>query len=87
MEKIHQQFFYRNNIIIPTIEIKAPIISLGRTFSLNTIMEKGIMITGDTDDIDETIPVAVYCTANKEKVIPRKGPKTEPTAISFKAFL
>lgn len=42
------------------MEIKAPAISFGSIFSLNIMIEIGIMSTGDTDVMDETMPVAVY---------------------------
>lgn len=78
---------YKNNMIIPIVDTAAPNISLNNTFSLKIIMEKGIIITGDMDVIEETIPVAVYCTANRENTTPMKGPNTAPTIILPNALL
>ncbi len=38
------------------------------------------------DIMVEAMPVAVYCTARREKETPRKGPKNAPRAILDKAF-
>jgi hypothetical protein len=52
------------------MEMKAPSISLGRTFSLKITMEAGIMRIGDMDEIEETMPAAVYCNATKDRTTP-----------------
>jgi len=41
---------------------------------LNIAIEAGIIITGDIDEMDETMSVAVCCTTISEKVTPIKGP-------------
>ena len=79
--------FYKNNNITPAIDTTAPRISLGVTFSLNIYMEAGMTNMGDIDEIDETIPVAVYLTAKRENATPTKGPKIEPATNAGMALL
>ena len=68
-------------MITPRMEMSAPRISFGSTFSLKTPMEKGMIRIGDMDVNDDTIPAGAYCRATSEKVTPMKGPKIAPIAI------
>ena len=69
------------------MEMSAPKISLGSTFSLKTPMEKGMIRIGDMDVSDDTMPAGAYCRAMSERVTPIKGPKIAPIAIWPIAFL
>ena len=63
-------FGYKNNNITPAMEMNAPNISLGKFFSLKIIIEAGIIIIGDMDVMDETMPAAVCCSATSERTTP-----------------
>lgn len=49
-----------NSSITPDIDISAPNISFGSTFSLNIMIEAGMINIGEREVIVDTIPVAVY---------------------------
>ena len=71
----------------PKIEMQAPSISLGFTFSLNIQMDTGMMSIGEMEVMDETMPVAVCCKASNDKLTPINGPNTDPTTICPMALL
>ena len=50
-------------------------------------MDMGMIIIGEMEVMDETIPVAVCCRASNDKLTPIKGPNTDPTAICPSALL
>jgi cytoskeletal protein CcmA (bactofilin family) len=52
------------------MEMNAPNISFGRIFSLKITIEAGIIIIGDMDVMDETMPAAVCCSATSERTTP-----------------
>lgn len=64
------------------MDINAPNISFGSTFSLNIIIDAGIISIGEREVMVDTIPVAVYWTAIREKDTPTNGPKKAPMDIS-----
>ena len=70
----------------PATDMIAPITSLGMTFSLKTIIEMGMIKTGDSEFKDETMPVLVYWRATKDSVTPMKGPMTAPVAMFLNAL-
>jgi hypothetical protein len=59
----------------PAMAVNAPSISLGVIFSLNIIIEKGIIRTGTILIMVAAMPDEVYFTARSENETPRKGPK------------
>ena len=72
---------YKNNKITPKIETQAPRISFRATFSLKANMDMGMIIIGEMEVMDETMPAAVCCSATNDKLTPINGPNTDPTVI------
>lgn len=66
--------------------IAAPNTSFADTFSLNTIIEIGIIKMREIEAIVDATPVDIYCTANKDKDTPMNGPKNDPIVIYFRAL-
>ena len=66
--------------------IAAPNISFADTFSLNIIIEIGIIRIREIEEIVDATPVGIYCTASKDKDTPMNGPKNDPMEIYFKAL-
>lgn len=66
--------------------IAAPNISFADTFSLNTIIEIGIIKIREIEEIVDATPVDIYWTDNKDKDTPMKGPKNAPMEIYFSAL-
>ena len=77
----------KNNIPTPITVTKAPNISFVFTFSLNIIIDTGIIVTGTIEVIVEVIPAEVYCKANKDRETPTNGPNIAPNVIPPIAFL
>jgi len=66
--------------------IAAPNTSFADTFSLNIIIEIGIIKIREIEEIVDATPVDIYCTANKDNDTPMNGPKNDPIEIYFTAL-
>ena len=69
----------------PATDKIAPITSLGMTFSLKTIIEMGMIKTGDSEFKDETMPV-LYTEYHQRQCYPDEGLMTAPVAMFLNAL-
>lgn len=83
----YDNIYNKNNTLTPITVTTAPSISFGFAFSLKTIMDKGIIVTGTMDVMADVIPTDVYCNDNSDNETPTKGPNMEPKVIPTNAFL
>ena len=77
--------YFKKKSAIPRTDIIAPRTSLNFTFSLNTITDIGIIITGLIDDIVEATPVFILLKAATKNVIPEVE-TIVPARIKAKVF-